>query len=132
NAAIVAGEYSLYVTSNFSSVNRAMSKDPMGNLSYKIIEPVPTRVVDDGSGILNTADHPYTALLWLEFLASPEGQEVIDKYEPLRASVFTPGSFIEQMIRGKKQSVVDWDHFANSEEYHEKILAAYGFPKADK
>ena len=132
NAAIVAGEYSLYVTSNFSSVNRAMSKDPMGNLNYKIIEPVPTRVVDDGSGILNTADHPHTALLWLEFLASPEGQEVIDKYEPLRASVFTPGSFIEQMIRGKKQSVVDWDHFANSEEYHEKILAAYGFPKADK
>jgi len=132
NTAIAAGEYSLYVTSNFSSVQRAMSKDPTGNLSYKIVEPVPTRVIDDGIGILNTAEHPNTALLWLEFLASPEGQEIIDRYEPLRASVFTPGSSIEQMIRSRKQSIVDWEHFASSEEYHEKILAVYGFPKADK
>ncbi|MBI2985943.1 MAG: ABC transporter substrate-binding protein [Deltaproteobacteria bacterium] len=103
--AILNGEYPLYVGTNFSSINR---------------------------GILNTADHPYAALLWLEFLASPEGQEIIDKYEPLRASVFAPGSATEQVTRGKELSVVDWGHFTKFQDYVGKIFAAYGFPKADK
>ena len=132
NTAVAAGEYSIYIGSNFESVRRAMSKDPTGNLSYKIIEPVPTRIVDHASGILKTAEHPHAALLWLEFLASPEGQDIIDKYEPLRASMYTPGSVMEQVTRGKKLSVVDWDHFNKFQEYQEKIFAAYGFPKADK
>ena len=132
NTAVAAGEYSIYIGSNFESVRRAMSKDPTGNLNYKIIEPVPTRIVDHASGILKTAEHPHAALLWLEFLASPEGQNIIDKYEPLRASMYTPGSVMEQVTRGKKLSVVDWDHFNKFQEYQEKIFAAYGFPKADK
>jgi hypothetical protein len=68
----------------------------------------------------------------VEFLASPEGQEIIDKYEPLKASVFTPNSGIAQATRGKNLSVVDWDHFVKVEEYVAQIVAAYGFPKADK
>ena len=64
--------------------------------------------------------------------ASPEGQEIIDKYEPLKASVFTPGSATEQVTRGKALSVVDWGHFTKFQEYTEKIIAAFGFPKADK
>ncbi|MBI2988438.1 MAG: extracellular solute-binding protein [Deltaproteobacteria bacterium] len=132
NTAIAAGEYSFYLGSNLEAVKRAMSKDPTGSLSYKIIEPVPTRIIDHPSAILNTAAYPHAALLWLEFLASSEGQEIIDKYEPLRASVFSPGSANEQVIRGKKLSVVDWNHFTNFQEYQAKIFAAYGFPKADK
>ncbi|MBI2988440.1 MAG: ABC transporter substrate-binding protein [Deltaproteobacteria bacterium] len=100
NTAITTGEYSLYLGPNFSIVKRSMSKDPTGNLSYKIIEPVPTGIIEHASGILNTADHPHAALLWFEFLASPEGQEIIDKYEPLRASVFTPDSVTEQEVSG--------------------------------
>jgi iron(III) transport system substrate-binding protein len=132
NTAVASGEYSLYWGPNFNSLKRAMSKDPTGILSYKIIEPIPTRIVEHADAILNTAEHPHAALLWLEFLASPEGQEIIDKYEPLRASVFTPGSVVEQMTQGKKLSVVDWNHFAKFQGYLEKIFAAYGFPKADK
>ena len=131
NTAIVAGEYPLAFTSTFNAIKRTMDKDRTGSLNYKIIEPVPTRIVDQPSAILNTANHPHAALLWLEFLASPEGQEIIDKYEPLRASVFTPGSFHEQLIRGKKLSAVDWDHFNKFEDYQAKIFAAYGLPKAD-
>ena len=89
-------------------------------------------IVDEASGLLNTADHPHAALLYLEFLASPEGQEIIDKVEPLRASLFTPGSVVAQEVRGKELSVIDWDHFTKFQEYQGKISAAYGFPKADK
>ena len=132
NTSIATGENSIYVGSNFSAAKNSMSKDPAGNLSYKIIEPVPTRIIDLSSGILNTADHPNAALLWIEFLASAQGQEILDKYQPLGASVFTSGSITEQVTRGKKLSVVDWDHFAKFQEYNEKIFAAYGLPKADK
>lgn len=130
--AVAVGEYSLYLGTNLGSINRAMGKDPTGNLKYKIIEPAPVRNVNGAMATLKAADHPHAALLWLEFLASPEGQEIIDKYEPLKASVFTPNSGIAQATRGKKLSVVDWDHFVKVEEYVAQIIAAYGFPKADK
>ena len=129
-SSLAAGEYSLSWGPNFSTAKRP--KDPTGSLSYKIIEPVPTTVVQYGMSILNAADHPHAALLWLEFLASPEGQEILDKYGYFSASVFTPGSVIEQMTRGKELSVVDWDHFTKLQEYSAKLVAAYGFPKADK
>jgi iron(III) transport system substrate-binding protein len=130
--AVVAGEYPLYVGSNFGSIHRVMKKDPSGNVAYKIIEPAPVRVVNGAIAILNTADHPHAALLWLEFLASREGQEIIDKYEPLRASVFSPGSAIAQVTRGKKLSVVAWDNAPKFEEYLAKIVEAFGLPKTDK
>ena len=129
--AVLNGEYALYIGTNFSSINRAARKDPTGNLRYKLVEPVPARIIDDISGVLSMAEHPHSALLWLEFLASPEGQSIIDKYEPLRASVFTPGSAAAQVTRGKELSVVDWDHFTKFQDYVEKIFAAYGFPQAD-
>jgi len=130
--AVATGEYALYLDTNFSSVKRAMSKDPTGNLGYKIVEPVATWIGFHASGILNTADHPHAALLWLEFLASPEGQEIIDKYEPFKASVFTPGSAVAREVQGKELSLVGWDHFTKVQDYLEKIVGAFGFPKVDK
>ncbi|MBI2987057.1 MAG: extracellular solute-binding protein [Deltaproteobacteria bacterium] len=131
NNALLAGERSLYLGSSYNSIERAMGKDLTGSLGYKIIEPIPIINADVATGILNTADHPHAALLWLEFLASPEGQQIIDKYEPFEASVFTPGSVTEQMTRGKKLSVVDWDHFTKYGDYLAKITEAYGFPKGE-
>jgi hypothetical protein len=131
NTSLSAGEYSLAFGTSFNVVKRVMAKDPTGRLSYKLSEPIPTRILNHPSGIINTAAQPHAALLWLEFLASPEGQEIIDKYEPFAASVFTPGSVAEQMTRGKQLSVVDWDHFTKFQEYTQKIISIYGFPNAD-
>lgn len=133
NTGVAAGEYPIYLGSNYSGVKRAMMRrDPTMNLRYKVPEPTPLRALQDGIGILHTAEHPYAALLWLEFIASPEGQEIIDKYEPLKASVFTPNSALSQEVRGKELSVVDWHHFAKFQEYSERIIDAFGFPKAAK
>jgi len=38
NTVVTAGEYPLYLASTFNAVKRAMSKDPSGDLNYKIIE----------------------------------------------------------------------------------------------
>ena len=130
--AIVAGEYPLYIGSNFGSIHRVLKKDRTGNLGYKIIEPAPVRIVNGALAILNTAEHPNAALLWLEFLASHEGQEIIDRYEPVRASVFSPNSAIALATKGKKLSLVGWDNATKFEDYLAKIVEAFGFPKADK
>ncbi len=130
--AIVAGEYPLYIGSNFGSIHRVLKKDRTGNLGYKIIEPAPVRIVNGALAILNTAEHPNAALLWLEFLASPQGQEIIDRYEPVRASVYSPNSAIALATKGKKLSLVDWDNASRFEDYLTKIVETFGFPKADK
>jgi iron(III) transport system substrate-binding protein len=129
---VASGESAVYLAANYNTVNRVIQKDPTGNLNYKIIEPVPVVIVDTASGLLSTADHPHAGLLFLEFLASPEGQEIIDKFEPQKASLYTPGSAAAQVTKGRELSVVDWGHFSKLEGYLGKIFDAYGFPKADK
>jgi len=46
--------------------------------------------------------------------------------------VFTANSALSQEVQGKELSVVDWHHFAKFQEYTEKIIEAFGFPKATK
>jgi ABC-type Fe3+ transport system substrate-binding protein len=75
--------------------------------------------------------HPYAALLWLEFLASPEGQKLLDEAGPYEGSLFVRGTVQEETARGKKKSVIDWNHYTRVDEYERKIVEAYGFPKAE-
>ena len=130
--AMIAGEYALMIAPNLNSVKRAQEKDKTGVLAYKVVEPVPTRVVPRADGVLAAAEHPHAALLWLEFQASPEAQKIMDEYGPTTASLLVPGSFIEQATRGKQLSVVDWNHAQRLEEYSGEMVKAYGFPKAEK
>jgi ABC-type Fe3+ transport system substrate-binding protein len=131
-SAMIAGEYSLMIAPNLNSVKRAQERDKAGVLAYKIVEPVPTRLVPRADGVLATAANPHAALLWLEFQGSPEAQKIMDDYGPTTASILTSGSFIEQATRGKQLSVVDWNHAQKLEEYSAEMVKAYGFPKAEK
>lgn len=128
---MIAGEYALFLGPNFHTVRRAQDRNPAGSLGYKILEPVPTRLTQP-VGILEKAEHPYAALLWVEFQAGPKGQQILDKYRPYGGSVFVPGSVAAEMTRGRKLSVVNWDHFARMRDYKSKIVEAYGFPTAEK
>jgi hypothetical protein len=129
--AMAAGEYSLFLGPNFNTVMRAIKKDPSGTLDLKVIEPVPVRLTE-ALAILASSERPYTALLWIEFQASPKGQKIVDDLHPYGASAFIPGSAQEKLVRGKPTSVVQWDHFSKLGEYQAKVVEAYGFPKVDK
>ena len=129
--AIMLGEYALFIGPNYHTVKRAQTKDPAGVLDFKIVEPVPTRL-SDAAAVLTAAANPYAGLLWLEFLGSPKGQKIAEDMEPFAASIFIPGFAQEQVTRGKKLSVVDWNHFAKMPEYQTKVVEAYGFPKAER
>jgi ABC-type Fe3+ transport system substrate-binding protein len=127
---MIAGEVPMFVGPNFNNVKAAQRKDAKGNLQYVILEPVPLRLALQ-QGIRADAPHPHAALLWLEWMASPEAQKIIDEYEPLASSVYVGGGAVEQELRGKKLSVVSWDHHQNMEEWQAKVFEAYGFPKAE-
>jgi hypothetical protein len=67
----------------------------------------------------------------VEFQVSPEGQKIMDEYGPYQASIFFPGSFVQEVTRGKKLSLTGWDHRLKLGEYQSKVFEAYGFPKAE-
>jgi iron(III) transport system substrate-binding protein len=127
--AMLAGEQTMLLGPDFDSVMRIMDKDKTDTIAYKLVEPIPVRL-NEAQGILSNAENPHAALLWLEFVGSPEGQKILDERGPYEASVFIPGTVQEKVVRGKKQSVVDWTHYNRIPEYERKIIEAYGFPRA--
>jgi ABC-type Fe3+ transport system substrate-binding protein len=129
--AIAAGEFSLFPLAYHYSCVRAAAKDPAASLGCKVIEPVPARI-QNFVALNNAASHPYSGLLWLEFLAAPEGQKIIDEYEPFNASLYSPGSKLATLIQGKKLSVNNWETIHNAEKWQSMAVEAFGFPKASK
>jgi iron(III) transport system substrate-binding protein len=125
-----SGEVALGLAVQLSSIKRVLAKDPANVAAYKLVEPIPIRMISRIDGVLRMAEHPYAALLWLEFQASSESQKVLEDKGPFQASFFTPGAGIEKETRGKKLSEVDWSHLAKLDEYEAKIVEAYGFPRA--
>ena len=126
---IAAGEYQVHSGINYHSTVRAKEKDKTGCLELKIVEPVPVRL-SEPQMVLETAKHPYAALLWLEFLAGSEAQVIIDKHEPLKSSIYAAGSAVEKIIRGKKIWLKDWRHYEKGPDWMGAAVKAFGFPKA--
>jgi ABC-type Fe3+ transport system substrate-binding protein len=127
-SAVVAGEYAMHATTHYHTAMRLKMKTPAGRLQVVLVEPVPVRLHAPQS-IMRTARNPNAALLWLEHLASPEGQKVLDEVE-LRSSVFGRGSSLNKAVEGKKLSIAGWDYFYQREDIEEEILKEYGFPTA--
>ena len=125
---IAAGEYTLHRGAYYQGVVRTMRKDPTGCLQSKIIEPIPVRV-DGPHAVLATSANPHAALLWLEFMAGAQGQAIIDEYEPVSASVFSPGSVIEKIVRGKKAWIRDLQAIDKTQKWMAMAVEAFGFPR---
>jgi iron(III) transport system substrate-binding protein len=126
-AAMAAGEYTMLLGANLNSTKRAMDKDRAGVLNYKVVEPVPVRIADH-EAVYEKAVSPYAGLLWLEFIAGPETQNIINKDH--KGSVFFPGTTPYQLTQGKKVTLIGWEHAPKLEELQKKVFEAYGFPKA--
>ena len=129
-AQMATGEWGVVLGPNYTAVKRQQEKDVRKAIQYKVVEPVPVRLTE-AQAVLATAANPYAGLLWLEFQAGPEGQKILDEVDST-ASVLSPGSAHEQQTRGKKVSIVAWDHFQKTGEYAKKIVEASGFPRAEK
>jgi ABC-type Fe3+ transport system substrate-binding protein len=130
-ASMSAGEYALHQQANYQSCVEVAEKHPKKSIVCKIIEPVPVRLIEL-QGVSLSAANPYAALLWLEFQATPTGQRIIDKHEPLKSSVFGPGSELAKVTEGKRLSIDKWDSFAQIPGWYDMIEKAFGLPQAEK
>ena len=76
--------------------------------------------------------NPYAALLFLEHAASPEGQKIMDKYEPFQASIYSPGAALNNAVKGKKVCVNGFETYEDSSKWMKMAVEAFGFPKAER
>jgi len=127
---ITAGEVPMMIGPNFHTTKRAIGKDRLGNLQYVALEPVPVRLSLE-EAVQAGSRSPHAALLFLEWMASPESQKIADENEPASSSLHVRGGIVEQELRGKKLSTVSWEHHQQMDQWQAKVFEAYGFPKAE-
>jgi ABC-type Fe3+ transport system substrate-binding protein len=128
---IIGGDVPMMAGTLFHSVKRAELKDRTGVLQHLVLEPVPVYLTSE-QAVLSTAPNPHAALLWLEWMAGAESQKIADEQEPMGSSHLFRGGGVEQQLRGKKLSWVNWEQHANMEPWMVKVFEAYGFPKAQR
>ena len=128
--ALTSGEQAIHQMTFYNSCVDAARKDPTKALMCKIVEPAPV-YLRETQFILKSAPHPYAALLFIEHMASREGQKVIDDYEPIKSSIYTDGE-VAGLTKGKKLAVNDHRTFQNTPKWMKMVVEAYGFPRADK
>ena len=128
---IVTGEVPMMMGTLLHSVKRAELKDRTGVLRHVVLEPVPVYLTSE-QAILATSQNRHAAVLWLEWMASSESQKIADDQEPMGSSHLFRGGGVEQELRGKKLSWVNWEQHANMESWMTKLFEAYGFPNAQR
>ena len=124
------GEYALHSGVYYHTVMRMMQKTPQNNLELKFIEPVPATLFE-AEMVLNSSRNPHAALLFLEHQAGAEGQKIIDEREPLKASLYSPGSVAAKQLKGKKVCLNGYDTLQQSSSWEKMALEAFGFPGAE-
>ena len=128
--AMAVGEYRLFFGVYYHGVMRQKKKGSQ-DLEALVLEPASVRLTEV-HGIVKGARRPYSAMLFFEYAAGEEGQRILWEVEPFKSSIHSPGSKTEELVRGKKTSVMDWEHIAKQHGYMQKIAAAYGFPREEK
>jgi len=127
---ILAGEVPMMIGPNWHNMKELEAKDPSGVLKCLLLEPVPLRF-GNRQAILAAAQHPHAALLWMEWMATPEAQKITDEKEPLASSIYVRGGAVEQELKGKKLSVVGWEQEQLLDDWQGKVIEAYGFPRVE-
>jgi ABC-type Fe3+ transport system substrate-binding protein len=127
--AMVAGEQSMLHLAYYHSCARAKEKDVTKSIECKVIEPAPARI-QEMTAINGNSQNSNAALLWVEFQVSSAGQRIIDDEEPLKSSIYVPGSELAKAIQGKKLSVNNWTTFHKTDDWEKKVIQMFGFPQA--
>ncbi|MDQ3529086.1 MAG: extracellular solute-binding protein [Actinomycetota bacterium] len=125
---MAAGEFPLHFMSNYHSSYRAIQEAP-DDLANVLIEPIPVRLTQ-AQGIQAGTENPASSVLFLEYLATPEVQEVFDELEPRQSSLYAEGSEVAKLTEGKELSLWGWEEFPKMQGYLDMILEAWGFPTA--
>jgi ABC-type Fe3+ transport system substrate-binding protein len=128
---LAAGELALYPFSNHYQVDgpTARAKFTPQDLQLVVLEPVPVRIAES-FGILKTSKRTNAGLLFIEFMAGPEGQAILQKSE-LSPSIYGDNDGLKKYLDGKQLAVADYAMFDQMDSITNKIVESFGFPKAE-
>jgi iron(III) transport system substrate-binding protein len=128
-ARMAAGEIAVDCSMYFHTARRSLIRDPVQPLKLVIPNPVPLSF-HEPEGIYVNAKHPYAGLLWIEFLASKEGQDIIDSVDPGKASFLVEGTLANNLLKGAKVSLCAGGCRDQEDKMMERIATeAWGLPK---
>jgi len=130
---LTSGELALFCGANLHSTNRVLVKDPSAPIKIVVPDPV-GMTTGDHAAIYTKAENPHAGLLWIEFTASKEGQEVRDSFNPGDGSYLVEGTLANKLVGTTKVSVcADLECLSKQREVGERIIVeAWKFPKAGR
>ena len=129
---LATGEFSLLCGAYLHSTKRLLKKDP--TLPIGIVVPDPVGIgLTEPEAVYANAKNPNGSLLWLEFLASAEGQRVVEEVNPGKGSLLIEGTIAHKLARGANVSLCGPGCFDRVDQLMQRIaVEAWGFPKAAK
>ena len=121
------GEGLIYCGEGLHIVQRQIDK----GLPIGMVIPEPVIIsLRENTAINVNGDHPFAALLWNEWLASPEGAALIDSVDRLKGSIHVEGTEIGEFLEGLDVLFCDVVCALKVKEIETKIaIEGWGFPK---
>lgn len=101
---LAAGEFSFMCGVYLHALERFVRANPSAPIKRLVALPLPV-AFHEPEAVFIRAPNRHTALLWIEFLASPEGQEILDAVDPGRASFLVPKTLANNLTSGANVSV---------------------------
>ena len=101
-------------------------------MPIKIIVPEDIVAVSfhEPEAVYARAQHPHAGLLWMEFIASTEGQTLVDAHDPGKASFVGEGTLAGKIMQGRKISRCDAVCRNQEDKMMERIaVQGWGLPK---
>jgi hypothetical protein len=103
-AKLAAGEFAFMCGVYLHATERFLAKNPTSPIKKIVPDPLPV-AFHEPEAVYAKAQNRHVALLWIEFLASPEGQEVLDSVDPGRASFLVEKTVTNGLAKGGNVSV---------------------------
>ena len=124
---LTSGEVVMNCGNYVHSTQRALNQD--ANLKMVVPDPFPVSF-HEPEAIYAGAKNIHSALLWIEFMASKEGQQVAESLEPGRGSFLIEGTLTNKLMKGAKVSLCGDTCRGTEDKLMERIATeAWGFPK---
>lgn len=134
---ISSGEWAISQAGNHHSVLQQIADG--ANLDFKVLQPV-TGKMSGLTGLREGSEMPYTAFLFLEHMASQEGQAILDEFGPSASFVPADGASFPQndgfqnsaLVAGKELALTSWTTLDEYVSWIHTVQEAWGFPTGVK
>ena len=119
-SSLAEGKVSLNCGMYIHPMSRMLKKDSALPIKMVIADPFPI-TFHDPQAIYVGAKNPHAALLWLEFLASREAQEIVDSNEPGRGSFLVEGTLVHKLAKNANVSICNVNCLLRGNKIAERI-----------